>query len=197
VSLLLEKLRENFTSTLAVITKPVQLLSPNLITLLGLLASLAAAYFYLQATSQTILLGALLLIISGYFDVADGFVAKKKNATTKFGALLDSVTDRYADSAIIAALILSHLVEPAVGIIALIGFLLVSYVRARASSLGVEMATIGLAERAERLIILIVASLIAGTIGPLGVMDLAVILLAILTHFTVLQRMIYAWRKLS
>lgn len=193
----MNKLRDSFTSALVIITKPVQLLSPNLITILALLASLAAAYFYLQATSLSILVGAFLLMISGYFDVADGFIAKKKNAATKFGALLDSVADRYADSAIIAALILSHLVEPAVGIIALIGFLLVSYARARAASLGVEMANIGLAERAERLIILIGASVIAGTIGPLGVMDLAVILLAILTHFTVLQRMVYAWRKLG
>lgn len=194
---MLNKLRESLTSTLETITKPVQSIPPDLITALGLLASLAAAYFYLQATSLTILLGAFLLIISGYLDVADGFVAKKKNAASKFGALLDSVTDRYADSAIIAALILGHLVEPAVGIIALIGFLLVSYVRARAASLGVEMATVGLAERAERLIILILASLIAGTVGPFGVMDLAVIILAVLTHFTVLQRMYFAYRRLS
>ncbi len=194
---MLNKLRESLTSTLELITRPLQSIPPDLITLLGLIASLAAAYFYLQATSLTILLGAFLLIISGYLDIADGFIAKKKNAATRFGALLDSVTDRYADAAIIAALILGHLVEPVVGIIALIGFLLVSYVRARAASLGVEMATIGLAERAERLIILIAASLIAGTIGPLGVMDLAVIILAVLTHFTVLQRMYYAWRQFS
>ena len=194
---MLNKLRENLTSTLEIITRPLQALSPNLITLFGLLASLIAAYFYLQATSTSILLGALLLTISGYFDVADGFVAKKKKATSKFGALLDSVTDRYADAAIIAALILGHLVEPVVGIIALIGFLLVSYVRARAASLGVEMATIGLAERAERLIILILASLIAGIVGPLSIMYLAVLLLAILTHFTVVQRLFYAWRRLS
>ncbi len=194
---LLNKLRASLTSTLEIITTPLQSLPPDLITLLGLLASLAAAYFYLQATSLSILVGAFLLVISGYLDVADGFIAKKKNLTTKFGALLDSVTDRYADAAIIAALILSHLVEPVVGIVALIGFLLVSYVRARAASLGVEMATIGFAERAERLIILIAASLIAGTIGPLGVMDLAVIILAVLTHFTVLQRMFYAYRRLS
>ncbi len=194
---MLNKLRESLTSTLEIITRPLQPLSPNLITLLGLLASLIAAYFYLQATSTSILLGAVLLIIAGYFDVADGFIAKKKKATTKFGALLDSVTDRYADAGLIAALILGHLVEPVVGIIALVGFLLVSYVRARAASLGVEMAMIGLAERAERLIILIVASLIAGLVGPLAVMYLAVIILAILTHFTVVQRLIYAWRKLS
>ncbi len=194
---MLNKLRESLTSTLEIITRPLQPLSPNLITLLGLLASLIAAYFYLQATQTSILLGALLLIISGYFDVADGFIAKKNKATTKFGAILDSVTDRYADSAIITALILGHLVEPVVGIIALVGFLLVSYVRARAASLGVEMAAIGLAERAERLIILILASLIAGLVGPLAVMYLAVTLLAILTHFTVVQRLIYAWRKLS
>ncbi len=194
---MLNKLRASLTSTLEIITTPLQSLPPDLITLLGLLASLAAAYFYLQATSLSILVGAFLLVISGYLDVADGFIAKKKNLTTKFGALLDSVTDRYADAAIIAALILSHLVEPVVGIVALIGFLLVSYVRARAASLGVEMATIGFAERAERLIILIAASLIAGTIGPLGVMDLAVIILAVLTHFTVLQRMFYAYRRLS
>ncbi len=196
MSLLLNKLRESLTSTLEIITRPLQPLPPNLITLLGLLASLIAAYFYLQATSTSILLGAVLLIVSGYFDVADGFVAKKNKATTKFGALLDSATDRYADAAIIAALILGHLVEPFVGIIALVGFLLVSYVRARAASLGVEMATVGLAERAERLIILIVASLIAGLVGPLAVIYLAVILLAILTHFTVVQRLIYGWRRL-
>lgn len=194
---MLNKLRKSLTSTLEILTQPLQPLPPDLITILGLIASLIAAYYYLQATRISILLGALFLIISGYFDVADGFIAKKKQTSTKFGALLDSVADRYADAAIIAALILGGLAQPLIGIIALVGFLLVSYVRARAASLGVEMATIGLAERAERLIILIGASLIAGLIGPLGVMGLAVILLAILTHFTVVQRLIYAQRNLS
>ncbi len=193
---MLNKLRESLTSSLEVLTQPLRPLTPNQITILGLLASLTAAYFYAQATSYYILLGAFLLILSGYLDVADGFIAKRKKSTTKFGALLDSVTDRYSDAAIIAALVIGGLADPISGTVALTGFLLVSYVRARAESLGVQMATIGLAERAERLIILIVASLIAVITSPNQVMEVAVILLAILTHFTVVQRVIYAWRRL-
>ncbi len=194
---MLNKLRESLASLLEIITQPLQSLPPDLITLLGLLASLTAAVFYLQATSASILIGALYLVLSGYFDVADGFIAKKKRATTKFGALLDSVADRYSDAIIVGALIVGGLADPLIGIAALAGFFLVSYVRARAEALGVMMVTIGLAERAERLLILIGASIVAALTSPKTVMNLAVIVLAILTHFTVVQRMVYARSKLS
>lgn len=197
MSSLLNKLRESLASLLEIITQPLQSLPPDLITLLGLLASLTAAVFYLQATSASILIGALYLVLSGYFDVADGFIAKKKRATTKFGALLDSVADRYSDAIIVGALIVGGLADPLIGIAALAGFFLVSYVRARAEALGVMMVTIGLAERAERLLILIGASIVAALTSPKTVMNLAVIVLAILTHFTVVQRMVYARSKLS
>ncbi len=97
--------------------------------------------------------------------------------------------DRYADAIILCGIILGGLCDPFWGFIALIGSLMVSYARAKAEALGVEMEAVGLAERAERLIILAAASFLS--VVYLEALNLAVIVLGILTSLTVLQRVVH------
>ncbi len=81
------------------------------------------------------------------------------------------------------------------GLIAITGSLLVSYSRAKAEAAGIKMESVGLAERAERIIILLVASLIAVFWQPTTVMNIGIILLAVLSNLTVLQRSLYVYGK--
>jgi len=108
---------------------------------------------------------------------------------------LDSVLDRYADAAVYVGIIVGGLCNVLWGLIAMIGSLLVSYSRARAEAAGIKMESVGLAERAERMIILLAATLIAVFWKPVTVMSVGVILLAILSNLTVLQRGLYVYRK--
>jgi archaetidylinositol phosphate synthase len=136
-----------------------------------------------------------LLLFSGFCDALDGVVARLYGKATVFGGFLDSVLDRYADAAVYIGIIVGGLCDPLWGMIAVIGSLLVSYSRARAEAAGTKMESVGLAERAERMIILLGASLIAIFWQPTAVMNVAIFILAVLSNFTVLQRSLYVYRK--
>jgi len=105
---------------------------------------------------------------------------------------MDSLFDRYADALIFIGIILGGLCNSFWGLIALTGSLLVSYTRARAEAEGIKMETKGLAERAERLIIVATATFLE--IFWQGALSWAVVLLAILTNITVLQRVTYFYK---
>lgn len=174
-------------------------LTPNRISGLGIILALFAALAYARWQYGSFYLPAaiLLLLLSGFCDALDGVVARLYQQTTAFGGFLDSLLDRYADAAIYIALIISGLCWPLWGLIALTGSLLVSYSRARAEAANVKMESVGIAERAERIIILVAATLIAIYWQPTTVINAAVILLAILTNLTVVQRGFYAYGKLK
>ncbi len=78
-----------------------------------------------------------------------------------FGGFLDSLLDRYADAIILSGVIIGELCDPFIGLTAMMGSLLVSYARARAEAAGVKMEAVGIAERAERLIIIAAASFLS------------------------------------
>ena len=103
----------------------------------------------------------LLLLASGFCDALDGTLARLYQQTTTFGGFLDSLLDRYADATILSGIILGELCNLFWGLTALTGSLLVSYTRARAEAAGVKMETVGIAERAERLVILATASFLS------------------------------------
>ena len=176
-------------------------LTPNMISGLGTIFALLAALAYVrwQDGSFYLPLAIIMLLLSGFCDALDGIVARLYQQTTAFGGFLDSLLDRYADAAIYIAIIISGLCWPLWGLIALAGSLLVSYSRARAEAVNVKMESVGIAERAERMIILVVATLIASTRywPPATVINYAIILLAILTNLTVSQRGLYAYGKLK
>ena len=108
---------------------------------------------------------------------------------TPIGGFLDSLLDRYGDAVLIGGVILSGLCDTTWGIIALVGAMLVSYTRARAEVEGVTMEEVGIAERAERLLLLALAGFLQ-TIWT-EALRWGMIVLAILTHVTVAQRAIY------
>lgn len=163
-------------------------LTPNILTVMGLAASGAAAWCYLNWSSNPLLLpaAATLVLLSGLLDALDGVLARKTGKASAFGGFLDSVADRYSDAVVLAAITVSGLCHPVWGMAALIGSMMVSYARARAEAAGVSMAAVGLAERAERMILLIAVSY--GAYFRLELLGYGVILLALISNLTVLQR---------
>jgi len=198
---MLTKIKEKVQKMLATEAKVAHKigLTPNTTSVIGIaLAFLSAlAYAEWQNRPAYLLIAAVLLLLSGFCDALDGVLARLYQQTTTFGGFLDSLLDRYADAAVYVGIIVGGLCDALWGLIALTGSLLVSYSRARAEAAGVKMESIGLAERAERIIILVIASLIAFFWQPETAMNTGIILLAILSNLTVLQRSIYAYKKLK
>lgn len=174
-------------------------LTPNIVSLIGFVAALISAYLYWSSQFNNSLLtaAALLLLVSGFFDALDGVLARAYSETTLFGGFLDSLLDRYSDAIVLIGVIVGWSFGGSqlwilVGFAALIGSLLVSYSRARAESAGVKMETVGLAERAERIIIVVVASFL--NLLWADALQWSLLLLALLTNLTVIQRAIYFWK---
>ena len=171
-------------------------LSPNKVSILGIAFAVLSAITYWQWERHPLLLilAPLLMLASGFLDALDGALARLYKETTDFGGFFDSLLDRYADAIIICGIILGGLTEVTWGLAALIGSLLVSYARARAEAAGVKMESVGLAERAERLVLLALASFLSFV--WLDALCWGVLVLAVLTNLTVIQRAIY-FRKAS
>jgi archaetidylinositol phosphate synthase len=169
-------------------------LTPNITSILGIASAFLSALAYAEGASY-ILLATVLLLLSGFCDALDGILARIYQEATAFGGFLDSLLDRYADAFVYVGIIVGGLCDSLWGLVALISSLLVSYTRARAEVAGLKMESVGLAERAERIIILIIASLAA--IFWLPALNIAVILVAILSNLTVAQRALYAYKKLK
>ena len=173
-------------------------LTPNLVSLTGFVAALISAYLYWSAqfNNSLLIVAALLLLASGFFDALDGVLARAYGETTSFGGFLDSLLDRYSDAIVLIGVIIGWSFDESqlwilVGFAALIGSLLVSYSRARAEAAGVKMETVGLAERAERIIIVVAASFLS--LLWADALQWGLLLLALLTNLTVIQRAIYFW----
>jgi len=183
----------------SLLTKEAQLLhnigmTPNQISAIGILFAFMAGCFYWTWRYNLIFLiiASVFFLLSGFCDALDGVVARLCGEATVFGGFLDSLLDRYADAFIFVALLASGLCDVFWGAVALVGSLLVSYARARAEATGAKMETIGLAERAERIIILTAASFIS--FFWLDALNYSIIILAILANLTVLQRTVYFYR---
>lgn len=165
---------------------------PDMLTLLGLL--LVSISSILIGTGHFII-GAMILIVALPFDVLDGAVARAMEGDNQFGAMLDSTLDRYADGFIFVALSYYFAVHNQPTILlgaqaALIGSLLVSYTRARAEGLGVD-CKVGLFTRFERTAIIIIMLLF-----PIG-LTWGIVILAIGTNITALQRLWYVYYALN
>ena len=165
--------------------------TPNGLTMIGLLICAGSAV--LIALGFLLPGGVLLLIASG-FDILDGALARVSGREQSYGAFLDSTVDRYAEAMTAIALLAyfifhgHHTLEPMLVVFALTGSLLVSYVRARAQSLGFN-GDGGLLARPERVVITVIGLVIA----PLLIWALWI--LAILTNVTAVQRIWVVWKQ--
>jgi archaetidylinositol phosphate synthase len=169
-------------------------ITPNVLTIFGLLVSVGAALCYIYWAVNPLLLPTAggLILFSGFIDAIDGTLARLTGNVSRFGGLLDSISDRYSDAVVLSAVTYAGLCHPAWGLTAIVGSLLVSYVRARAEAAGVAMSSVGLAERAERMIFLSFATFTS--YFRLELLSWGVVILAILSQFTVLQRIAYFYR---
>lgn len=163
-------------------------ISPTQLTLVGFVLNLAVAAVLAFGSLHV---GGALLLVAGAFDSLDGALARITSRSTTFGAFLDSSLDRYAEAALLLGLLYDagRRGDPAVATLAfvvIVGSLMVSYCRARAEGLGLN-CEVGIAPRPERIIILGVG-LIVGLELP------ALVILAILTHVTAVQRILHVYR---
>jgi archaetidylinositol phosphate synthase len=158
--------------------------SPTAWTIVGVMFSVLAAAFFATGGYRGELGGGVSVLISGFFDVVDGAVARATQRTSKRGAFLDSTLDRVGETSIYIGILAGNYTSPVIVFVALSCSLLVSYSRAKADSLSVNLAGIGIGERSERLLVLIVASVV----GLLGYGVLLVAALAAVTFVTRVAR---------
>jgi CDP-diacylglycerol--glycerol-3-phosphate 3-phosphatidyltransferase len=161
-------------------------ITPNTLTFINLAVNLIAAYFI--ATGH-FLLGGVLVLVAGLFDLLDGALARFTEQATRFGAILDSVVDRISEAAILCGLLIWYIPQEEAGLgivlifVVLIGSFLVSYIRARAEGLGWQ-CQVGLFTRAERVIVLAIGLLV-------NQIFIALCVLAVFVFITIVQRLVY------
>jgi CDP-diacylglycerol--glycerol-3-phosphate 3-phosphatidyltransferase len=166
-------------------------LSPNTLTIIGLFINALSGA--LIGAGQ-LMVGGIVLVLASIFDVLDGAVARVTGKVYRYGAFLDSTTDRYAEGFTYIGLLYyflfngHHTVEPMLVIAALTGSLLVSYVRARAQSLGF-VCDGGILARPERVVITCIGLIVSPLLLPM------LWVLAVLTNITAVQRIWFVWRQ--
>lgn len=168
-------------------------LSPNMVSIVGLIAYGASGLVLGMGHPAA---AGWLLAVFGPLDAVDGMLAREQRRVSPFGAFLDSTVDRYAEFFLflgLMAYLMLHrqggLLEAALVLAAMTGSLLVSYTRARAEALDFN-CKVGVLTRFERLFLLAVG-LIFGWIYPI------LVILAVFTHITALQRIIHVYRQSS
>ena len=171
-------------------------LGPNAVTLLGLAIAGVSAYLI---AAGSLLAGGVVLLASGVFDMLDGALARSTGRATRFGALLDSVVDRLSEALVLLGLLVHYTQRgpewgAALVYAALVGSLMVSYLRARSEGLGIE-CKVGLMQRPERVVVLGVG-LVVGNWQPAAALA-ALAAIAALTLFTMCQRLAHSWRSLG
>lgn len=159
-------------------------ITPSIVSTIGFLIGVLAG---VALSLGSFVIGGILILFTGLADILDGVMARTANKTSISGSVMDSIFDRYVDSIILLGLGLGGVNWLYVGF-ALMGSLLVSYIRAKAESVGVEGCDVGIAERSERLIILAAGAL-------LGLAAPAVIIVAVLANLTAVWRAIYVAKR--
>jgi CDP-diacylglycerol---glycerol-3-phosphate 3-phosphatidyltransferase len=157
-------------------------LMPNTVTIIGLIGNFIGAFFL---AIGNLTLGGIIILLMGPIDALDGTMARLRGDPTDFGAFVDSVTDRYSELVILGGLSIHFLLTGNIAgcilaYFAAAGSVLVSYIRARAQSVGYE-TKIGILSRVERFLVLVPCLIFRQPIYAMWV-------LAVFTNFTALQR---------
>jgi len=164
--------------------------SPNALTIVGFIITTGAAFII----PVNLFLGGLLILLGGVFDMLDGIFARVNNRSTKFGAFLDSVLDRYSDAFLCLGFSwYFYRTASSEGIIlslgTMVGALLISYTRARAEGLGKD-CHVGLMERPERVVLMAFGAITGWVLPVMWIM-------IVLTHATVFQRIYHVWKVMK
>ena len=185
--------------------------TPNVITTTGLVLNIVAAVLFIYAGYLAreesffyVGLGGGVVLFAGLFDMLDGRVARMGNKVSRFGAFYDSVLDRYSELFTLFGLFFflvlqGYVAWAIVAFVALIGSIMVSYVRARAEGLGLE-CKVGLMQRPERVVLTSLGALFCGIFGdctafdPILILALPLALIALLANTTAFVRVAHCYR---
>ena len=165
-------------------------LSANFWTFVGLGFALLSAVVYGMGIESGLIIGGVLLLVSGFFDMIDGQVARVTGKTSKKGSYLDSMFDKIAETAIFLGILVGGYAEPYLVLLAITLSLLVSYARAKSDALNIKLQGVGIGERAERLLVIAI-------IGIIGYMEPAVLIVVIIAGITLIQRMIVTAKNIK
>ena len=200
--MVLDKSRGRVDPFLTVIAKQFIQINPDFLTWFALLFSvIAGCFFYLSRPANELqnfflFFAALFVLLNGLFDAIDGKVAKLTNKATSRGDFLDHALDRYADVFMVGALALSSWCRPNIGLLAIIGVLLTSYMGTQAQAIGYKRDYSGLLGRADRLALLIIfpfiqhLALFSALQLPwnITIMELVMVYFAVVGNITAIQR---------
>lgn len=173
-------------------------ISPDIVTVVGTFGVCFGALFFYPR--HEFFWGTIVIAVFALFDTLDGVLARLSDRSTRWGAYLDSTLDRVADSAIFGGLVLWYSGDgdtPYLAALALACLILgsvVSYAKARAEGLGMT-ANVGIAERAERLVVVLVATGLVGLGVPEALLTVVLTLLALASAITIVQRMLEVRRQ--
>jgi archaetidylinositol phosphate synthase len=173
-------------------------LTPNSFTIaaFAVAAGSGAAYFM-----GSILWGTILVAVNAVFDAMDGALARMQNIQSSRGDFLDHVVDRYADIFIITGIFAGGFAPWPVGVLALTGVLMSSYLGTQAQAVGVGRYYGGLLGRADRLVMILIAGILDMVFPahPLGLPFLGwlLVVFGVMGHFTAAQRFAYVWRRMK
>jgi archaetidylinositol phosphate synthase len=191
---------------------------PDALTWIAFLFAIVAgaSFWYGGEHGNVFLLLALVaILLNGLLDALDGWVARLSGLASRRGDFLDHVLDRYADAFIIGGIVLSAYCHFTVGLLAILGVIFTSYMGTQAMALGLKRDYGGILGRADRLVLLIVATLaqwawtaysgdievatldIAGDAYQLTILEILLIWFAVAGHLTAMQRGIASWKDLS
>ena len=165
-------------------------ITPNAVTWSGFLLTIGAAALII---TEHLVAAGILVLIAGFLDILDGALARRTNQATRFGAILDSTLDRFSEAVLLLGILVLYARDQSFAQIlvvgaALVGSLLVSYIRARAEALGVECEA-GLFTRTERVIVLALGLLLSQVVDYALLIALAIIV--VFSFVTIVQRLIH------
>jgi CDP-diacylglycerol---glycerol-3-phosphate 3-phosphatidyltransferase len=177
--------------------------SPDTVSIASLICAFFAglSFYYSSASREFVLLAGILVVLNSIFDALDGVIARKSNRATPRGDFLDHVIDRYSDVFIICSIFFAGYVSWQVGVAAIVGVLLTSYLGTQAQALNLGRYYGGVMGRADRLVVIILAAF-GNFVFPLpivgfSILGWAIILIAVTSHITAVQRIHYIWKKLE
>jgi CDP-diacylglycerol--glycerol-3-phosphate 3-phosphatidyltransferase len=164
-------------------------IDPNLLTAIGFLVNLLAAYLFAYGYFRW---AGGMVFLAGLFDMLDGRVARLSNQVTPFGGFFDSVLDRYSDLCLMIGLLvfygrINRFWYVTLVALVMIGSVMVSYTRARAENL-IPTCKVGFLERPERMVLLLIGAFFDRMAPVLWV-------IAVLSTLTVIHRVVYTWKE--
>ena len=183
-------------------------ITPNFITTTGFLLNIVAAGIFVYAAaykpenSLTLIgWGGFIILFAGLFDMMDGRLARMGNMSSTFGALWDSTLDRYSELFTLFGIAIYFLLDGWIGsgvvtFLAMVGSVMVSYVRARAEGIGIE-CKVGFMQRPERVVVTSIGAIFCGIYANMWVLSVPMMLIAVLANITAFWRVWHCYKQLK